>query len=51
MPKEKFLGINVSNFSLDTPLNHMEYACNAVKYVCQHFIDEYNLAYLYIKVV
>ena len=57
MPKGKFLGIDIINFYLDTPLDCLEYAHIALKYVPQHFIDEYNLAlvitdkYLYLKVV
>ena len=57
MSTRKFLGVNISNFYLDTPLDHLEHACIAVKYVPHHFIDEYNLAllitngYLYLEVV
>ena len=57
MHNGKFLGININNFYLDTPLDHPEYAHIATKYVPQQFVDEINLAsiisngYLYLKVV
>ena len=57
MPIGKFLGIEISNFYLNTPLDETEYAYMAVKYVHQQLIDEYNLTsiitdgYLYLKVV
>ena len=57
MPKGHFLGVDISNFYLDTPLDCLEYACIAMKYVPQNFIDEYNLTllttdgYLYLKMV
>ena len=46
MPKGKFLSVDISNFYLNTPLDHPEYACIAMKYVPQSFINEYNLAML-----
>ena len=57
MHNGKFLGIDISNFYLDTPLDYPDYACIAVKYVPHHLINDYNLAllvtdgYLYLKVV
>ena len=41
----KYVTFDISNFYLQTPLDHPEYICIKISNIPQDFIDEYNLLY------